>query len=206
MILKIQTVVLALIMGLFASYEDTTGYKVGDKARDFSLKNIDGKMVSLADQKDAKGVIVIFTCNHCPYSKLYEDRIIEIHNKYAPKGYPVVAINPNDPNEQPEDSFDEMIKRAKEKGFTFPYLVDATQEITKTYGATRTPHVYLLEKKGKDHVVAYIGAIDNNHKSAKDADKKYLEDALADLMAGKKVGNNYTKAVGCTIKWAKNKS
>jgi peroxiredoxin len=206
MILQFQTMILALLMGFVGVTEETTGYKVGDKARDFSLKNIDGKMVSLADYKDAKGVIVIFTCNHCPYSKLYEDRIIEINNKYAAKGFPVVAINPNDPNEQPEDSFAEMQKRAKEKGFTFPYIVDETQEITKTYGATRTPHVYLLEKKGKDHVVAYIGAIDNNHKSAADADKKFLEDALNEMIAGKKVSNNYTKAVGCTIKWAKAKS
>ncbi len=117
------------------------GYEIGDEATDFKLKNIDGKMVSLSDFKSAKGFIVVFTCNHCPYAKKYEDRIIELDKKYKTQGYPVIAINPNDPNVQPEDGYQQMIERAKQKGFTFPYLVDEGQKIYPQYGATKTPHV-----------------------------------------------------------------
>ena len=100
------------------------GYKVGDVATGFKLKNVDNKLVSLSDYKDAKGFIVIFTCNHCPYAKAYEGRIMGLNHKYASKGYPVIAINPNDPKVEPQDSFEGMQQRAKEKGFTFPYLFD----------------------------------------------------------------------------------
>ena len=178
------------------------GYQVGDKATDFRLKNVDGKMVSMSDYPDAKGIIVIFTCNHCPYSKLYEDRIIAINNKYADKGYPVIAINPNDSIRQPDDSYSKMIIRAKEKGFTFPYLLDAGQHITRAYGASRTPHVFLLQKEGKDYIVRYIGAIDDNSKDPAAVQEKYLENAVDNLLAGKKPDPDFTKAIGCTIKWA----
>ena len=177
------------------------GYKVGDKAIDFKLKNIDGSYVSLADYKKAKGFIVVFTCNHCPYSKAYEERIVALNTKFEKNGYPVIAINPNDPEDYPEDSFEEMKVRAKEKGFNFPYLVDETQEIAKTYGATRTPHVFILQKDKKEYRVAYIGAIDDNYKSAPDAQKTYVSDAVQSLIAGKEVKENFTKAVGCSIKW-----
>lgn len=177
------------------------GYKVGDYATDFKLRNIDGQQVSLDQYKNAKGFIVVFTCNHCPYAKLYEDRLIDLHNKYADKGYPVVAINPNDAEQQPEDSFENMQKRAKEKKFPFPYLQDADQQITTTYGATRTPHVYLLNKDKKGYKVEYIGAVDNNHKDAAKADQKYVEDAINQLLAGKKPKTTASKAIGCTIKW-----
>jgi peroxiredoxin len=177
------------------------GYKVGDKATDFSLKNVDGKMVSLKNFDKAKGFIVIFTCNHCPFSVKYEDRIIDIDKKYAPMGYPVIAINPNDVEKQPEDSFDKMVERAKEKGFTFPYLYDEDQKIAQTYGASRTPHVFLLKKKGDKLTVEYIGAIDDNANDASAAKTKYLENAIADLEAGTAVKQNFTKAIGCTIKW-----
>lgn len=173
---------------------------VGEKGKDFSLKNVDGKMVSLTDMKDAKGYIVIFTCNHCPYAKAYEDRIIALHEKYAPKGYPVVAINPNDAEVQPQDSFDEMKKRAESKNFPFPYVQDETQEIARFYGATRTPHVYVMDKS---LTVKYVGAIDNNYKSAKDASERYVEDAVDALLKGEEVKTNYTKAIGCGIKWSK---
>lgn len=197
----------ALLFGLAISFSAVAGpgeghgYHVGDKATDFKLKNIDGKMVSLADYKDAKGFIVVFTCNECPYAKAYEQRIIDLDKKYASQGYPVIAINPNDPKKVPGDGFDEMKARAKDKGYTFPYLVDETQEITKAYGATRTPHVYLLAKKDKDLRVEYIGAIDDNSRSAEDAEEFYVEDAISALKAGKEVSVKNTKAIGCTIKW-----
>lgn len=186
---------------LTASTAPESGYKVGSDAMDFSLKNIDGKMVSLADYKEAKGFIVIFTCNTCPYSKLYEDRIIALDKKYASQGFPVIAINPNDPTVQPDDSFENMKVRAEEKGFTYPYLVDETQNITKTYGATRTPYVFVLQKRGGKNKVAYIGAIDNNHKNGSEADNKYVEKAVDALLSGQNIKEEFTKAIGCTIKW-----
>jgi len=179
------------------------GYKIGDKVNDFSLKNVDGKMVSLADSKDAKGFIVVFTCNHCPYAKAYEERIMELDKKYSPKGFPVVAINPNDPDIVPDDSFEAMVERAQEKSYTFPYLYDETQEVATAYGATRTPHVFVLERAKDKLVVRYIGAIDNNTEDAEQADKKYVEDAIEALLSGKSVAVTETKAIGCTIKWRK---
>jgi peroxiredoxin len=176
------------------------GYKVGDIATDFSLKNIDGKMVSLSDYTSAKGFIVIFTCNTCPYAVAYEDRIVELDQKYASKGYPVIAINPNNPKAYPNDSFDNMKVRAKEKGFTFPYLFDDGQKIYPQYGATKTPHVYILEKTSNGNVVRYIGAIDNNYKDASSADQKYVEDAINALLKGEKIPVETTKAIGCSIK------
>jgi peroxiredoxin len=182
---------------------DETGYKVGDMARDFQLKNVDGKIVSLADYKKAKGYIVVFTCNHCPFSQAYEQRIIDLHKKYADKGYPVIAINPNDKDRSPDDSYEHMVTRAKEKGYPFVYLYDETQAIAKTYGATRTPHVYLLSKTSKGNIVSYIGAIDDNSEDASAVSEKYVENAINALMSGKNVEKNSTKAIGCTIKWKK---
>ncbi|MFD2514809.1 thioredoxin family protein [Pontibacter locisalis] len=179
-----------------------TGYQVGDTATDFRLKNVDGKMVSMADYKDAKGFIVTFTCNTCPYSVAYEDRIIALHNKYAPKGYPVIAINPNDVEESRKDSYAHMRQRAKEKNFPFPYLHDETQETAKAYGATRTPHLYIVQKQQDgEFKVAYIGTIDDNYRAPEKVQKRYAETALGELVANKTVSQANTKAIGCTIKW-----
>ncbi|MCU0370818.1 MAG: thioredoxin family protein [Bacteroidales bacterium] len=176
------------------------GYNVGDNASDFKLKNVDGKFVSLSDYPDAKGFTVIFTCNHCPYAKAYEDRIIALDKKYKELGYPVIAINPNDPEINPEDSYDKMIVRSKEKGFTFPYLFDETQEIYRNYGAKKTPHVYLIRKKGNDLVVEYIGAIDDNYQDASKVTTPYVANAIDALLAGKSPDPDFTKAIGCSIK------
>lgn len=182
---------------------ETPGYVVGDKATDFKLKNIDGKFVSLANYKKAKGFIVIFTCNHCPFAQAYEQRIIDLHNEYASKGYPVIAINPNDKDRSPEDSYEHMVTRAKDKKYPFVYLYDETQEIAKTYGATRTPHVYLLTKTKEGNKVTYIGAIDDNSEDASAVKERYLANAINALLAGKPIEQPSTKAIGCTIKWKK---
>jgi peroxiredoxin len=176
------------------------GYKIGDKASDFSLKNVTGKMVSMADYTDAKGFVVIFSCNHCPYVIAYEDRMIELHKKYATKGFPLIAINSNDPEVQPQDSYEKMIERANEKNFPFEYLFDEGQKIYPVYGATRTPQVYLLNKKGDDLIVEYIGTIDNNYKDASQVTETYLANAIDALLAGQKPSVTETKAIGCTIK------
>ncbi|MGY6648704.1 thioredoxin family protein [Wenyingzhuangia sp. IMCC45574] len=176
------------------------GYKIGDIATDFSLQNIDNKYVSLKDFKETKGFIVVFTCNHCPFAVAYEDRIIALDKKYKKQGYPVIAINPNNPNVYEIDNFENMKIRAKDKGFTFPYLVDKGQKIYPQYGATKTPHVYVLQKTAKGNVVEYIGAIDDNYGDPEDVKEKYVEEAVNALLANKKPKITETKAIGCSIK------
>lgn len=178
----------------------TKGYGIGDAATDFSLPGIDGKTYSLAQYTDAKGFIVIFTCNHCPYAVAYEDRIIALDQKYAPLGYPVIAINPNDPELQPEDNMEAMKTRAANKGFTFPYLLDDGQQIYPQYGATKTPHVFILNKENGKNIVRYIGTIDDNYKDADDVSKRYVESAVDALLSGHPVEQTTTVAIGCTIK------
>lgn len=192
---------MALLISIAVFAQSGSGYKPGSYAEDFKLKNVDGKMVSLADYPKAKGFIVTFTCNHCPYAKAYEDRIIALNNKYASKGYPVIAINPNDALNYPEDNYDNMVIRAKEKGFTFPYLHDETQAVAKKYGAVRTPHIFILQKEGDKLVVKYVGAIDDNYEDAKAVKERYAEDALDALLSNKPVKVSSTKAIGCSIKW-----
>ncbi|HHN48355.1 MAG TPA: thioredoxin family protein [Bacteroidales bacterium] len=192
-----------MILAMTLGTAQAQGYQVGDKATDFKLKNIDGRYVSMADYPDAKGFVVIFSCNHCPFVVATEDRIIALDKKYKEKGFPVIAINPNDPELVPADSFEKMQERAQEKGFTFPYLFDEGQKIYPVYGATRTPHVFLLERQGEDLVVAYIGAIDDNTRDASEVEEKYLENAINALLAGQRPDPDFTRAIGCTIK-AKN--
>jgi peroxiredoxin len=198
--LSLATLFLAFLAMSFTT-GGPSGYVVGDTAQDFNLKNVTGKKVSLSGIKNAKGYIVVFTCNNCPYAKAYEDRIIKLQEKYGPLGYPVVAINSNDPDVVPADSYEKMKERAKSKKFPFVYLYDATQEVAKAYGATRTPHVYLLDQK---RVVRYIGAIDDNSEDETLVKEKYLENALDALQAGKDIAVKETKAIGCGIKWKRN--
>lgn len=195
--------VLSVVAILFINASDNlNGYEVGDLATDFRLPNIDGKEISLGDYQDAKGYIVVFTCNTCPYAKAYESRIIDLDKNYASKGFPVIAINPNDVNQSPGDSMEEMIKRAKDKGYTFPYLRDDKQETTIAYGASKTPHVYLLNKEAKGkYRVEYIGAIDDSPREAADVNKKYVEDAINALLSGGKPEITTKRAIGCSIKF-----
>jgi peroxiredoxin len=176
-------------------------YEVGDTVRDFKLKNTDGKMVSLSDFKDAKGVIVVFDCNTCPFSKAYNERIMALSKKYKDDGVPLVAINANDPVMSPGDSYDAMIEVAKEKKYDFPYLIDETQQVAKSFGATNTPHVYILKNDGGNFKVVYVGAIDNNAKDEKAVSKRYVEDAVEAIIANKAVPTSKTKAIGCGIKY-----
>lgn len=198
---SMQILSVALVTVIMLTSAATNGYKVGDTVKDFSLKNIDGKMVSLKDNSSAKGAIIIFTCNHCPYAKAYEQRVMELDKMYSGKGFPVIAINPNDPVAVPDDSYDNMVKTAKLKGYTFPYLIDDTQQVARQFGAARTPHVFVLNKTDKGYEVAYIGAIDDNTEDAGAVNHKYVQDAVNALLSGKNVPVTETKAVGCTIKW-----
>ncbi|MCU0366900.1 MAG: thioredoxin family protein [Bacteroidales bacterium] len=194
-------IVSGLMMTMIAGAQSQ--YKAGDVAADFKLKNVKGETISLSQFNDAKGFIVTFWCNTCPVVKKYDQRLQDINAEFASKGYPVIAINPNDKTVAPGDSFEEMQKVAKNKNYRFEYLYDETQETARAYGATNTPHVYLLSKKDGKLIVEYVGAIDNNADDATAADKKYLADAVNSLLKGESPEVKGTKAIGCTIKWKK---
>jgi peroxiredoxin len=197
---SILAIVTLFLLSAFSTINIGDGYKVGDLATDFKLQNVDGKIVSLSDYKAAKGYIVIFTCNTCPYAQAYEDRIIELDKKYSDKGYPVIAIMPNNPVSKPGDNMEAMQARAKQKSYPFPYLIDEGQKIYPQYGATKTPHVYVLQKTKKGNEVKYIGAIDDNYQDANAVNTKYVEDAVDALLTSKEIKVTQTKAIGCSIK------
>ena len=201
---SLTIIVLVLIISAFTTKEiinkTDKGYKIGDIATDFKLMNIDDNTISLSDFKDAKGFIIVFTCNTCPYAVMYEDRIEALNKKYASKGYPVIAIMPNSIAKKPGDSLEDMKIRAKEKGFTFPYLIDKDQSVYPQYGTTKTPHTYILQKTDKGNMVKYIGAIDNNYKDVSQVTEKYVEKAIESLLKGEDIKKTKTKAIGCSIK------
>jgi len=205
--LLLMGIALTTIFSVFAFTGVDTGiskiilsYSIGDKAEDFKLKNVDGKWVSLADFENSKGFIVVFTCNSCPVSVANEDRIIALDKKYKELGFPVIAINPNNPKISQEDSFEHMQKRAADKGFTFPYLFDDGQKVYPKYGASKTPHVYVLQKENNDLIVKYIGSIDDSARDANSVSTKYVENAVDALIKGQQVEMTSTRAIGCSIK------
>ncbi len=199
--LRYSGLVLGVVVALsaMASAEELP---IGAAGPSFSLMGTDGKTYTLADYQGKKGVAVIFTCNACPYAKAFEDRLVKLANKYQLKGVAFVAISSNDPGRNPEDSYDNMVKRAKDKNFSFPYLYDSTSEIGLAYGARVTPHVFLLDGNFK---LVYRGRIedDTDAKKSKSFDFK---NALNALLAGKEISVKETKAFGCGIKWRKTAS
>ena len=197
---KVKFIIAAICAIALVSFENLP-YELGDSVTDFKLKNVDGKVVSLSDYKDQKGAIIIFDCNTCPYSKAYNTRIIELNDKFGSKGFPVITINPNNPELSPGDSFNEMVSQAKRNKYEFPYLQDESQQVARSFGATNTPHVFVLKKDGQNFKVAYIGTIDNNARDASAATKKYVEEAVNALLDNKAVATTRTKAIGCGIKW-----
>jgi peroxiredoxin len=195
-----KKVILTGALTLMAVLMANAGLKPGDDATSFTLKNVDGTSVSLSDYQDQKGVILVFTCNPCPFAKAYEQRIIKLHNTYKDRGFPVVAINPNDVDISPDDSMERMKARADEQNYPFVYLKDETQEVYKSYGATKTPHIFLLHNKGGKFKVAYVGAIDDNAMEEASVANRYVESAIAALVSGSKPDPVTTRAIGCTIK------
>lgn len=205
-VMSIIGVLLTGLTALFAFKSNFTafnekGYGIGDIVTDFRLKSTAGGNFALSENRSVKGYIVVFTCNHCPFSKAYENRIMALDKKYAAQGYPVVAINPNDPSAYEEDSFENMQTVAKAKGYTFVYLQDEAQVVTRAFGATRTPSVYVLKREGDKFTVQYLGGIDDNTQDANSVTKHYVEDAVNNLLVSKPVVVNSTKSVGCAIKW-----
>jgi len=176
------------------------GYAIGDEITTINLLNVDTKMVSLSDYPNAKGFIIIFTCNTCPFSVANEDRIIALDAEFKAKGYPVIAINPNNPSVQPDDTFELMQQKANDRGFTFPYLVDEGQKIYPQFGATKTPHTYIVQKMDNKNIVRYIGAIDDNVRDASNVKERFVAKAVYELLEGKEISIKETRAIGCSIK------
>lgn len=171
---------------------------LADSAPGFSLKGTDNRTFSLDSFKDKKLLLIIFSCNHCPYVRAYENRIIALQNDYSEKGLQIVAINSNDSSRYPEDSFDEMVKRSSEIGFNFPYLHDENQETALAFGASHTPELFLFNEERK---LVYIGKIDDNWQEPEKVRSRYLRNAIDEVLAGKEISVPETFAIGCTIKW-----
>lgn len=171
---------------------------LGSQAPEFTLKGVDGDERSLNDLKGEHGIAVIFSCNHCPYVKAYEDRMIELARAYQSNGVPFVLINANDPVNYPDDNFEAMAQRAQEKDYPFPYLQDETQEIAKAYGAERTPEVFLFDG---NLALQYHGRIDDNYEDPNAVQQTYLKDALEAVLNNQTPPVQTTDPVGCTIKW-----
>jgi len=169
--------------------------ELGDKGPDFMLFGVDYKYHYLDKYQDAKAVVLVFTCNHCPVAKAYQDALIALGKKYQAKGIQFIAINTNPADMVAADGFPQMIERAKEKGFPYPYVYDETQQVSRAYGATHTPHIFVL---GPERTVVYMGAVDNRHKAP-----HYLADALDAILAGEEIERPVTRQFGCTIKYRK---
>ena len=172
---------------------------IGAKGPDFDLPGVDGKFYSLETFRERKALVVVFSCNHCPYVQAYENRLIAIQRDFERKGVALVAINSNEAKNYPEDNFQKMVARAKEIGFNFPYLRDERQEVADAYGAHYTPEIFLLDQERE---LQYTGRIDDNWQDAAKARSHDLRDAMNAVLSGSAVRNPETHAIGCTIKWA----
>ena len=200
MILRALLIALVAVSQTLYAQRPTTGHTLGDVVAPFSLKNVDGRLIGLTEYAAQKGVIVIFTSNHCPFSKAYEDRMLALDRKFGPQGYPVIAIMSSDASVYEEDSFEQMQARAKTKNYTFPYLSDDTQLVAKAFGATRSPQVYVLKRSGEHFTVEYIGSIDDSPQSVAGVQRAYVDEATTSLLANRPVVTPLTKAIGCAIK------
>jgi peroxiredoxin len=162
------------------------------------LPGVDGKEYSSSDFKDKKILIVVFSCNHCPYVQAYEDRMIAVQLDYTAKGVQLIAINSNDITNYPDDSFSQMIERANKKGFNFPYVRDENQSTAEAYGATHTPQFFVFDEQRK---LCYSGKMDDNWKEPENVKETYLRDVVEALLKGKEIQVPETFSIGCTIKW-----
>jgi len=193
---------LVLITGLASAQDETApaSLALGQPAplADTKMKNVSGKELSIAEVKGAKGTLVVFTCNHCPWAKAWHSRIVTLGNQSVKRGVGVIAINANDPTAYPEDDFATMQSNAKKTKMGFPYVVDATSDVARAFGATRTPEAFLFDAEGK---LVYHGTIDDNAKQPDQVKARYLEDAVNALVNGKEIALAETKALGCGIKF-----
>jgi len=165
---------------------------------DAAMQGVDGKTHTIASERGKKGTLVIFACNHCPYVKAWEERMVALGNQWRSKGVGVIAINANDPEAFPEDDLAGMQARAKQRGMKYAYVMDGTSDVARAFGATRTPEAFLFDASGK---LVYHGAIDDNAHEPSQVKERYLADALAATASGKPVPVADTKSIGCSIKY-----
>lgn len=177
------------------------GYTLGDVVADFQLPNIDSRAVSLTDYQKQKGLIVVFTSNHCPFAKAYEERIIALHRQFAPQGFPMLALMSNDPAAYEADSFVQMQVRARDRQYPFPYVLDETQQVARAFGVARTPQAFVLRNQNGQFIVEYIGSIDDSPQEADNVRRRYVGEAVASLLAGQPVRTPLTKPIGCGLTW-----
>jgi peroxiredoxin len=188
-----------LLTGLStAAAADRLPLGAGAPMADVQMVGVDGRKASIAGVRGQHGTLVIFSCNHCPWAKAWEGRIADIGNAYAKQGIGVIVINANDPERVPEDDLEAMKARAKQRGFEFPYVVDATSDVARAFGATKTPEVFLFNAEGR---LVYYGAVDDDAQNPQQVEAHYLRDALDAVLAGKPVRMAETKAIGCSIKF-----
>jgi len=201
--MKFKTKLIQAKLGLLiiATFSLFTSFKIHNQSvvDDFSLKNVDGNMVSLSDYKSAKGFIIIFTCNHCPFAKLYPKRLNALNKKYNKLGVPLLAISSTDTLIFEEDTFDKMVKKSRSEKFNFPYLIDVNQMVAKNFKAEKTPHAFVIWKDNGAWVIKYNGAIDDNGAEPSKVKEKYVEKAVDAILQGKEVPVKETKSVGCQI-------
>ncbi|QKZ12047.1 thioredoxin family protein [Spirosoma sp. KUDC1026] len=190
-----------MIVGTDSQAQLRQGYTLGDVVVNFSLKNVDGKSVSLGDFRSQRGVIIVFTSNHCPFSNAYEERLMALNQKFVQQGFSVVAIMSSDQTAYADDTFEQMKERAKAKNYSFPYLLDDTQTVARAFGASRTPQVFVLNQANGQFVLEYTGAIDDNPQDQAEVQRQYVDEAVSNLLAGRPVQSPITKPVGCAIKW-----
>jgi peroxiredoxin len=176
----------------------SNGMPIGTAAPPFSLPGVDGETHSLDSFSDAELLVVVFTCNHCPYAIASEDRLIEIQRDYASKGVQIVAINPNDAKNYPDDSFEKMKERAAEKSFNFPYLRDESQEVARAYDAACTPDIFVFDA---DRKLLYNGRIDDNWQEPDNVTRNDLREVLDAALEGRSVDFEHVPSMGCSIKW-----
>jgi peroxiredoxin len=179
----------------------STDTELGSRPPEFTLAGVDGRSWSLGDFAEAKALVVIFMCNHCPYVQAVRGRINALAREYGPRGVKVVGINSNDSVRYPDDSFEAMKKEAKTHGFGFPYLWDESQAVARAYGAVCTPDFYVYGKKGSAFALAYRGRLDDNWKDESAVTRRDLARALDALLSGTEVAGNAVPSMGCSIKW-----
>ena len=196
----LATVAAALVAGAAHAQTAATPIALGSAAplADVKMMSVDGREVTIDDVKGAKGTLVVFTCNHCPYAKQWEERVVALGNEFGAKGVGAIAVNSNDPSAYPEDSYASMQERAKERGMKFPYVVDATSDVARAFGASRTPEAFVFDASGK---LVYHGTIDDNGRDPAQVKEPYLRNALEAVAAGRSPSVQQTKALGCSIKF-----
>ncbi len=176
-----------------------SGTEINSYAPDFELPGVDDEVHHLARYlENYRAVGVIFMCNHCPYVRLYLDRLKELQAELTPQGITLIGINANDAEKYPEDSFENMKAFAKEHELNFPYIRDVTQDVAQSFGATTTPEAFLLDHEGK---LRYRGLIDDNANDPEAVDESYLLQAIAQLEAGATINPTITQPLGCSVKW-----